>query len=72
MNNGPLTLAEFEQQIDRIPLQDADGEVVYLSERIRPLVLRLLAGERKRCVDEVYAFGDHATARELRHLGDPE
>lgn len=69
---APLTLAEFEQQIDRIPLQDADGDVVYLSERIRLLVLRLLAGERKRCADEAYAFGDYVTARELRDLGDPE
>ena len=48
MPDDPLTLAEFEREIERLHLYDQSGEVLYLMDRIREPILRLLEGERER------------------------
>ena len=68
---SPLTLAEFEQILDQRVLYDGGGETVDLPELLRPLILRLLAGERERCAEEATALGDRTTAHAIRNLGDP-
>ena len=46
----PLTLSEFLDSLDRSAVRayDAEGEETPVSDVVRPLVLRLLAGERER------------------------
>ena len=74
---SPLTLAEFEQGARKAACRGvasviSEWEAGKIIEAVRPLVLRLLAGERERCAEEAAALGDRTTAHAIRNMGDPE
>lgn len=71
---SPLTLAELEQILDQRVLYDGGGETVDLPELLRPLILRLLAGERERVAAMAETsdhIGRHRIAQDIRHMGNP-
>ena len=71
---APLTLAEFEREANHLVWSKAHesfgaGGVAFVD--LRPLVLRLMAGERERCAREAAALGDSTTAHAIRNMGGP-
>ena len=68
MASDPMTLAEFERGLDASKTYNSDGYAIVATKHLRPLVLRLLAGERKRCaitLDSNAAFA-HQLGNSLR------
>ena len=95
MAADPMTLAEFEREtsnaLAEARINDRLGRPYLLSdqivrEKIRPLILRLLAGERERCVREcsaemreakqedaspLFIMGAKYCRDRIKNLGDP-
>lgn len=74
---SPLTLAEFDREARKaacraVAFAISEWEAGKIIEAVRPLVLRLLAGERERRAEEAAALGDRTTAHAIRNMGDPE
>ena len=79
MTDAPLTLAEFEREVERevfgkFPSRFPPIFVVWVLSRARPFLLRLLAGERERVAARLRRrmAGDPSEADYLiRAMGDP-
>jgi len=53
MASDPMTLTEFQAKLRRLDLYAGSGEAIDMEDAIWADVLRLLAGERARCIDAI-------------------
>lgn len=76
-----LTLADFEWESAVViirerplirPIIDGSSASQTIRHSLRPLVIRLLKGERDRIAKELDKQGDVCAARLVRNMGDPE
>ena len=75
----PMTLAEFEREaVERVRLaQQPDSTMRYeraediVRYGLRPMILRLIAGERQICGANLMARGHKEAADIIRKIGDP-